>query len=185
MQAFYVDVKNRVVDNGRRPEECVILPAVDVVLGETEALAREKAEAINAFASPTLGLAELSNVVGVDLSSYPPDTPVAELDLGQIYQGVVDSIQQGSTTDQLTLREAGDAWARNQMTPQLVGTPQKVADQLHDLFESECCDGFMLCPSLSPGGFKQFVATVVPELQRRGLFRTEYTHTTFRGNLQD
>ena len=184
MQAFYVDVKNRVVDNGRRAEECTILPAVDVVLGETDALAREKAEAINAFANPTLGLAELSNVVGVDLSSYPLDTPVAQLDLGQIYQGIVDSIQQGSTADQLTLREAGEAWARNQMTPQLVGTPQKVADHLQDLFESECCDGFMLCPSLSPGGFRQFVDAVVPELQRRGLFRTEYTHSTFRGNLQ-
>jgi FMN-dependent oxidoreductase (nitrilotriacetate monooxygenase family) len=184
MQTFYVDIKQRVVAGGRRAEQCAILPAVDVVLGETEAQAQEKAEAINALASPTLGLAELSNVVGIDLSTHPLDTPVAELDLGQVYQGIVDSIQQGAQAEQLTLREAGQAWARNQMTPQLVGTPQMVADHMQDLFESGCCDGFMLCPSLSPGGYMEFVEGVVPELQRRDLFRTEYLHPTFRGNLQ-
>lgn len=184
MQAFYADIKQRVIDNGRRPEECAILPAVDVVLGDTLALARERAEEINAFASPTLGLAELSNVVGLDLSAHPLDTPVAELELGQAYQGIVDSIRQGAEAGNLTLRGAGEAWARNQMTPQLVGTPQMIADHLQDLFESNCCDGFMLCPSLSPGGYKEFVAGVVPELQRRNLFRSEYEHATFRGNLQ-
>jgi FMN-dependent oxidoreductase (nitrilotriacetate monooxygenase family) len=184
MQAFYADIKRRVAASGRRAEHCAILPAVDVVLGASAAIAHEKAAEINAYASATLGLAELSNVVGLDLSVHPLDTPVAELELGQVYQGIVDSIRQGADAARLTLREAGIAWARNQMTPQLVGTPAMVADHMQDLFESRCCDGFMLCPSLSPGGFIEFVEGVVPELQARGLFRSEYEHATFRENLQ-
>ena len=70
------------------------------------------------------------------------------------------------------------------MVPQVVGTPEQVADVLEDWFTDGCCDGFMLCPSLSPGGFAAFVDGVVPELQRRGLFRREYEHATFRENLR-
>ncbi len=185
MQAFYADIKRQVIDNGRRPEECAILPAVDVVIGDTSAIAKERAEEINSFASPTLGLAELSNVVGLDLSALPLDTPIADLEMeGAPYQGIVDSIRQGSKVGNLTLRGAGKAWARNQMTPQLVGTADMVAEHMQDLYESGCCDGFMLCPSLSPGGYVDFVEKVVPELQARKIFRNDYEHTTFRENLQ-
>ena len=185
MQAFYRDIKDRVVTSGRRPNECVILPAVDVVIGDTESIARERAAALNDLASATLGVAEISNAIGVDLSAYPLDRPLEDMELDQGCRGILEVMLQGTKAAGLTLGQAGKAWAVNQMTPQLVGTPTMIADQLQDLFESECCDGFMLCPSLSPSTYVQFVKTVVPELQRRGVFRKDYKYATFRENLQD
>ena len=183
MQSFYKDIKDRVVNGGRQPKECVILPAVDVVIGDTESIAVERAAAINSLASAKLGTAELSNALGVDLSNVPPDKTLDDMELSQGCRGILDVMLQGARG--VTVAEAGKRWATNQMTPQLVGTPEMIADKLVDLFESECCDGFMLCPSLSPGTYVQFVKTVVPELQRRGVFRKEYKHRTFRENLQD
>jgi alkanesulfonate monooxygenase SsuD/methylene tetrahydromethanopterin reductase-like flavin-dependent oxidoreductase (luciferase family) len=66
----------------------------------------------------------------------------------------------------------------------LVGTSTMVADQLQDMFESHCCDGFVVCPSISPGTYQQFVRTVVPELQRRGVYRSEYSGRTLRENIR-
>jgi FMN-dependent oxidoreductase (nitrilotriacetate monooxygenase family) len=185
MQAFYRDIKERVVRSGRAPQHCAILPAVDVILGDTESIARERADYINSLASPTLGLAEISNAFGIDLSGYPMDEPLADMELEQGCRGIFDIILQGTNAKNLTLREAGRAWAVNQMTPQLIGTAETVADRLQDMFESNCCDGFMICPSISPGGYMQFVKNVVPELQRRGLFRKDYAFNTFRENLQN
>lgn len=184
MQAFYQDIKARVVANGRPEHHCAVLPSIDVVLGETRSIARERQDYINSFASPTLGLAEISNAIGVDLSGFPLDQPIAQMEITQGAQGIFDIFLQGSKAENLTLADAGRAWAINQMTPQIVGTAKDVADHLEDLFASRCCDGFMLCPSLTPAGYVDFVTTVVPELQRRGLFRREYTQTTFRGHLQ-
>lgn len=69
------------------------------------------------------------------------------------------------------------------MNPLLVGTPSMIADRLQDLFDSECCDGFILWPSLSPASYEEFCQAVVPELQRRQIFRTEYAGATFRSHL--
>lgn len=184
MQAFYADIKARLAEHGRPASHCAVLPGIDVVLGETEAEAQDRADSINAYANPSLGLAELSAVLGFDLSAHPPQTKIATLDLGQTYQGLVDVVRQKACEGDMTIEQAGLAWARNQMVPQIVGTPAHVADVLEDYFSTGSCDGFMLCPSLSPGGFMRFVKGVVPELQRRGLFRTEYQHGTFRANLQ-
>jgi alkanesulfonate monooxygenase SsuD/methylene tetrahydromethanopterin reductase-like flavin-dependent oxidoreductase (luciferase family) len=83
-----------------------------------------------------------------------------------------------------TLRDAGHQYATTQMSPQLVGTPMMIADHIHELFEAEACDGFVICPSITPGSFYQFVKSVVPELQRRGIYRRDYTGRTFRENLR-
>ncbi len=185
MQAFYRDIKDRVVASGRKSNECAIVPAVDIVLGDTESIARERAAATNEYASPTLGVAEISNALGVDMSKEPLDKPLEDLELNQGCRGILDVMLQGTKKDGLTLGQAGKAWATSQMTPQLIGTPKQIADHLQEFFEAECCDGFMICPSISPGTYVQFVKTVVPELQRRGVFRKEYKYSTFRENLQN
>lgn len=185
MQTFYRDIKDRVVASGRKPNECAIVPAVDIVLGDTESIAKERAAAINEYASPTLGVAEISNALGVDMSNEPLDKPLEDLELTQGCRGILDVMLQGTKKDGLTLGQAGKAWATSQMTPQLIGTPKQIADHLQDFFEAECCDGFMICPSISPSTYVQFVKTVVPELQRRGIFRKEYQYSTFRENLQN
>ncbi|WP_107676319.1 LLM class flavin-dependent oxidoreductase [Agrobacterium sp. LAD9] len=182
MQKFYTDVKSRVEAAGRNPDHCAILPAIDVIIGETESIAKERAEYINSLVSPRLGVAEISNGIGIDLSQYDLDQPLSDMEISQGARGVFDVILQGSQGK--TLRDAGRSWAENQMTPQLVGTPKMISDHMHDLFESRACDGFVVSPSLSPSSYIQFVRSVVPELQRRGVFRKEYTGATFRENLR-
>ncbi len=102
------------------------------------------------------------------------DTKVGELELKQGARGMLDVIMQGSRANDFTLREAGRCYGYTRMNPLLVGTAETIADRLQDLFESDCCDGFMLCPSLTPSGYEEFCQMVVPELQRRELFRREY-----------
>lgn len=182
MQAFYSDVKSRVEAAGRNRNHCAILPGIDVVVGETESIAREKAEYINSLVSPELGVAEISNALGIDLSQYPLDEPLSEMEITQGAKGMIDLILQGS--EGKTLREAGYIWGTRQMTPQLIGTPTMIADYMQDYFESEACDGFIVCPSLSPSAYAQFVDGVVPELQKRGIYRKEYTGRTFRDHLR-
>ncbi|RWJ05699.1 LLM class flavin-dependent oxidoreductase [Mesorhizobium sp.] len=182
MQDFLADIKGRVSNSGRDPSHCAVLPAVDIVIGETESIAREKADYINSLVSPRLGIAEISNSVGVDLSTYPVDEPLEGLDLKQGPKGILDVILQGAKGK--TLWDAGRAWGISQMTPQLIGTPTMIADYMQDYFEANACDGFIVCPSVSPTAYSQFVASVVPLLQKRGIYRKDYTGRTFRENLR-
>lgn len=184
MQAFYRDIKTRMQARGRAPEECVIAPAVDVVLGETESIARERAVYLESLVSAETGICDLANVLGIDLSVYPRDRPIKDMDVPGGARGMLDVILLGSRAGALTLREAGLRYGVSQMTPALVGTSETVADRLQDMFESECCDGFVICPSISPGSYMQFVRSVVPELQRRGIFRKTYQQATLRELLR-
>ncbi|MEQ1955944.1 LLM class flavin-dependent oxidoreductase [Mesorhizobium sp. CN2-181] len=182
MQKFYRDVKDRVANAGRDPSQCAILPATDIVIGETESIARERANYINSLANAELGLSEMSNHIGVDLSGFDMDKPLSEMEITQGARGVFDIIMSGGKGK--TLRDAGYQYATTQMSPQLIGTPMMIADHIHELFEAEACDGFVICPSITPGSFYQFVKSVVPELQRRGIYRKDYAGKTFRENLR-
>ena len=84
----------------------------------------------------------------------------------------------------LTLGEAARRFATSELCPQLVGTPEMVADQLTDLFDDHACDGFILTPTTFPGMFEQFSRAVVPLLQKRGVSRREYAGRTLRENLR-
>lgn len=185
MQAFYRDVKARVVAKGRRPEECAILPSVDPIIGETDAIARERQAYVNELVQTEAGMAQMSGHIGVDLSRFPPDQPLADMQLEAGSRGSLDVVLQGTQAQGLTLGEAARRFATSELCPQIVGSPANVADQLQELFEAEACDGFILTPTLMPGMYEQFCRAVVPELQRRGLFRSEYSGTTLRGHLQD
>lgn len=170
---------------GRAPEECVILPSIDVVIGETESIARERAEYVNSPVDTQLGMAQISGHIGLDLSKLDPDQPLADVQLEQGSRGSFDVILQGTRAEGLTLGEAARRFATSELCPQLVGTPEMIADRLADMFEDEACDGFVLTPTTYPGMFEQFCKAVVPILQRRGLFRTEYAGRTLRENLRD
>ena len=184
MQAFYLDIKTRMERHGRAPEECIITPAIDIVLGETDSIAQERADYLNSLVSAEVGVCDISNAIGVDLSPYPLDQKLDDMATIDGSRGVLDVVLQGSRAAGLTLREAGYRYGVSQLTPALIGSPKTVADRLQDLFESRCCDGFMICPSISPGTYVQFVKTVVPELQRRGIYRREYTGKTLRENVR-
>ncbi|MGI4814142.1 MAG: LLM class flavin-dependent oxidoreductase [Janthinobacterium lividum] len=184
MQAFYTDMKDRVAKAGRAPEGCAILTSVDPIIGETESIAREKQAFINDLVDAELGIALVSAHTGIDLSQYPPDQPIEDIQVEAGSRGSFDVILQGSRANKLTLGEAAKRFATSELCPQVVGTPESVADQLQAFFEADGCDGFILTPTEMPGSFESFTRSVVPILQQRGLFRKEYPDTTLRGTLR-
>ena len=184
MQAFCADMAERMAKYGRAANECAILTSVDPIIGETRSIAREKQEYINGLVDPELGIALISAHIGLDLSHYPQDQKLADMDIKQGSRGSFDVILQGTRAGGLTLGEAAKRFAVSELCPQIVGTPADVADQLQDLFESDACDGFVLTPTVFPGTFEQFTRAVVPELQRRGIFRSDYECATLRENLR-
>jgi alkanesulfonate monooxygenase SsuD/methylene tetrahydromethanopterin reductase-like flavin-dependent oxidoreductase (luciferase family) len=103
----------------------------------------------------------------------------------QTVSGALDVLAQGSAAEGLTLRQAAQRYGTSVMAPQLVGTAETVADRMQDLFEAGACDGFIVTPTTFPGMFEQFARSVVPALQKRGVFRTAYTGTTLRQTLRE
>jgi FMN-dependent oxidoreductase (nitrilotriacetate monooxygenase family) len=182
--AFYADVKGRMAEYGRAPDDLKIMPGVFPVVGRTQAEAEEKFAALQALIEPVVGLGLLTNHSGgFDFSGYPLDGPVPDLpntEGGKSRRELLIALAQRENLSirQLYLRIAG---ARGHW--QLVGTPQQIADQLEERFVNYGADGFNIMPPTLPGGLQDFIDLVVPELRRRGLFRTEYTGTTLRAHL--
>jgi FMN-dependent oxidoreductase (nitrilotriacetate monooxygenase family) len=184
MKSYYRDIKSRVVKYGRDPQDCKLLPAVMPFVGETEAIAREKQAFHNELVHPMAGVLVLSNHLGVDLADYDLDQPVQKFKDIQGSQGLYSVAQKLSQEENFTLRDLGNAYGRGILVPQIVGTPSQIADQLEALFREEAGDGFVISPAFLPGAFDEFVDAVIPELQRRGLFRLDYTGNTLRDNLK-
>jgi FMN-dependent oxidoreductase (nitrilotriacetate monooxygenase family) len=182
-QQFYKDMKSRLVAAGRSPDSCKILLAVMPFVGETTAIAQDKQAEHNQLVQPLVGLSTLSNHLNYDFSRHDPDKPIADLNIQDIQgmRGIYDLITHLSESESLTLAEVGRRYGASVLVPQLVGTAAEIADQLEAFLPG--CDGFMISPACLPTAFEEFVEFVVPELQRRHLFRTEYTGTTLRDHL--
>lgn len=183
-QEFYSDVKGRLPRFGRRAEELLIMPGIFPVLGGTEAEAQANYEFIQSLVHPSIAWGILSQYyVGVDLSGYslddraPPLPSDTELNKSRL-KLVSDLASTGLTLRQLYLSLAT---ARGHRT--VVGTPEQIADSIEVWFSNGAADGFNIMPPILPTALTDFVDQVVPILQRRGLFRTEYEGPTLRQNL--
>lgn len=184
-QAFYADLKNRAATFGRGADELKIMPGVFVVVGETQALAQAKFEAFQDLVQPEVGVALLGRMLGnFDLSGYPLDGPLPELPLTDSGQRSRQQLlSELAEREHLNLAQLGRRIAGGRGHFSLIGTAAQIADQLQLWFQNGAADGFnVLVPHL-PGGLEDFARQVVPELQRRGLFRTHYTGTTLREHL--
>ncbi|MFD7470714.1 NtaA/DmoA family FMN-dependent monooxygenase [Streptomyces sp. NPDC059837] len=190
---FYADVKGRLAAYGRSPEDLKIMPGVTVVLGDTAADAVERAAEIRRRqVSPQNALLALEQIWGVDLSSYDPDGPLPDIDpepepaLAQGRVRVADPLAVAekwralSRAKGLSIRQTVIEASGRQS---FIGTPEAVAAELDEFVTGDAADGFILVPHLTPGGLDEFVDRVVPLLQERGAFRTEYTGTTLRSHL--
>ncbi|RVT91700.1 LLM class flavin-dependent oxidoreductase [Rhodovarius crocodyli] len=177
---FREDMVKRLRAHGRAPEECVILPSLSVVVGETESIAIEKKEFLESIVDPELVLASNSALLGVDLSDV--ESPEAA-DQGAGSAGV-----QGSR-DRMAqrMKAEGISYAQAARKPRglIAGTPAMIADIMEDWFRSGACDGFVLPPAVFPLTYEDFGRMVVPELQKRGVFRREYAGRTLRENLRN
>jgi FMN-dependent oxidoreductase (nitrilotriacetate monooxygenase family) len=176
--SFYNDIKQRMAAFGRAPETCAVLPSTAVVLGETESIAREKAAYLDSLGDAELTLAGNSHLLGADLSTHRTEEEVISAQGNQGVQGSHDRVVQLARAEGISFSEAV-----SRKRDLLVGTAAQVADHLEDWFRGGACDGFILWPTVHPTMFEEFTRLVVPELQRRGLFRTEYQGKTLRENL--
>ena len=184
-QAFYRDVKGRLAKYGRHADDSKIMPGVSIFVAETEEEAQQKYDLLNSLILPDVGLGLLSGLSGgIDLSKYDLDAPFpkindADLTFSSRQQLIIDIAKEHN----FTIRQLYEyiASARGHWT--LIGTPEQVVDQLQAWFENEAADGFNILPPSTPAGLNDFVEFIVPELQHRGLFRTEYEGTTLRENL--
>ncbi|KTB61885.1 LLM class flavin-dependent oxidoreductase [Pseudomonas syringae] len=184
-QAFYADIKGRLRAYGRDAASLKIMPGVFIVVAETEALAKEKFESFQRLVEPQVGVALLGRMLGnFDLSGYPLDGPLPELPLTDSGQRSRQKLlTELADQENLTLAQLGRRIAGGRGHYSLIGTPAQIADELQVWFEQGAADGFnVLVPHL-PGGLEDVAQLLVPELQRRGLFRREYEGTTLRDNL--
>ncbi|MES2938150.1 MAG: LLM class flavin-dependent oxidoreductase [Pseudomonadota bacterium] len=184
-QAFYADVKGRLPRFGRRPEELLVLPGISPVVGRTQAEAEGKWAELQALIHPAVGLNVLAPYwPGEDLSAWNLDAPppyVPEAPRGRDSRAHV--VLQLARRDRLTVRQLYEYLAGARGHWVVVGTPQTIADRMQEWFENGAADGFNVMPPVLPQSLDDFVELVIPELQRRGLFRTAYEGTTLRENL--
>jgi FMN-dependent oxidoreductase (nitrilotriacetate monooxygenase family) len=183
-QAFYRDVKGRLAKYARHRDELKVMPGVFPVVGRTEAEAKAKFQQLQDLILPEVGLALLSGLIGgFDLSGYPIDGPVPELPVTNNNKSRQALMLQIARERKLSIRELYLSIAGARGHWQLVGTPEQIADELQSWFENDAADGFNVMPPVMPGSLSDFVTLVVPELQRRRLFRTAYEGRTLRENL--
>ena len=184
-QEFYKNINQLAESFGREPGSMKVLPGIFPIVGSTEAEARRKFQELQDLVHPDLGLSILSAAIGggVDFSEYDLDGPVPELPVTKGNTTFQSNLLQAARKENLTLRELYLRYASGYGHRQLVGSYDQVADQLEETFNAYAADGFALSIPWLPGSLKDFAEMVVPELQRRGLFRTEYEGKTLREHL--
>ncbi|HWG03557.1 MAG TPA: LLM class flavin-dependent oxidoreductase [Beijerinckiaceae bacterium] len=182
-QAFYSDVKGRMSKYGRAPEELLVMPGLNPIIGRTDAEAQEKSAMLQEFVHPSAGLSAASTIFG-DLSGYPLDGPPPDLDVDtNLGQSNRKAWIERARREKMTVGQILKAFSANFVHKPVTGSPATIADVMEEWFVKEGCDGFAVQAAYMPGGIFEFVDLVVPELQRRGLFHTEYEGATLRENL--
>ena len=181
-RAFYADVKGRMRALGRGADELKVLPGVLVVVGGTEAEARAKKAELDSLVHADSGIPNLSIRLGVDASGFDLDAPLPEIPVTNQSQSGQAALVALAQRDKLTVRQLAQL-VGGYAGLQMVGTAEQIADQMQEWLQTEASDGFNVMFPTVPAGLDDFVAQVVPELQRRGLFRTEYEGSTLREHL--
>ena len=183
---FYADIKGRARRLGRDPDQVLVLPGLYPVVGGTEAEAWDRKAELDSWLDQDLEIAKLARQLGLEPDQLSIDAPLpydvlsAQTDFnGSV--GFRDSIVALAVSEDLTVR---GLLARNPGAHRIVvGAPEQVADDIQRWFENGAADGFNLNADAFPSGLEAVVDHVIPELRRRGLFRTEYTGTTLRDHL--
>jgi FMN-dependent oxidoreductase (nitrilotriacetate monooxygenase family) len=181
---FYADVMARLPRFGRSQDDVRVMPGFYPVVAPTQSEAQEKYDHLQSLIQVPVGLAVLEHTIGVhNLDKLPLDGPVPEMPDTNGPLSRQRLLLEQAKRDKLTLWELCLANAGPRGHVLSVGTPTQVADEMEHWFKDGAADGFNVMPAWLPGSLKDFVDLVIPELQRRGLFRTEYEATTLRGNL--
>ena len=186
-QDFYRDLKTRMQKYGRPPEALKIMPGLNAIVGRTAKEAQEKHRFLQSKIHPDVGLELLSNQLdNIDLSEYDLDGPLPEIPdhvAALTGQTSMRNIVRWAREEGLTIRQIYERFAGARGQRSLIGSPVDIADDMERWFRDHGVDGFLVHPPYLPGGLDDFVDLVVPELQNRGLFRTDYEGTTLRDSM--
>ena len=180
----YDDLKDRMAKYGRDPASLRILAGMPVMIGRTQEEAEAKHLRLQELMHPDVGRFRLGTDLEADLSDLPLDEPIPESRLpkqANLHKAFFEGIMKIIREENPTLRQLYLRYERGRKT--IKGTPSQVADVMEHWFSTGACDGFMMQFHILPGGLEEFVTGVIPELQRRGLFRKDYQGPTLRDHL--
>lgn len=181
-RSFYRDVKKRAALLGRNPDHIKVLPALLVYVGETADIAHQKKKTMDGLVHVDSVLPNLTVRLGVDLSKFDLDKPVPDVPDTEEGKGNRKELMAMARREGLTLRELARRAAESGAL-EMVGTAQQVADQMEEWLSTEACDGFIVLFHTVPEGVDDVTSLLIPELQRRRLFRTRYEGNTLRENI--
>jgi FMN-dependent oxidoreductase (nitrilotriacetate monooxygenase family) len=183
-KAAYADLKGRLAKYGRSPDQLAVLPGVMPIIGRTDTEAKDKLALLQSWLTPTNALTLVSGRIGYDVTGYPLDAPVPAPPPGENGSQTFHKVlYEAARRQNMTLRDLYNLTAAARGHWVVCGTPARIADTLEEWFVAGAADGFNILPPYFPGAFADFVDLVVPELQRRGLFRRAYQGTTLRDHF--
>lgn len=182
-QAFYADVKGRMAALGRDPEHLKIMPGAFVVVGSSLAEAEDRKAHLDSLVHPDSGISTLSVLLGCDAREFALDGPLPDIPESNASRSGRDKLVNMARTRNMTVRQLAQ-WVGGAFSIlEMIGTPAMIADQMQAWLESRACDGFNVMFPYLPAGLDDFVEQVVPQLQRRGIFRSHYQGHTLRSHL--
>ena len=179
----YADLKNRMAKYGRSADDLAVLPGVMPIIGRSDADAREQLSKLQAWLTPTNAVTLVTSRIGYDVSGHPLDGPVPPPPASEGSRTFSSVLYETARREKMTLRDLYNLTAAARGHWVLCGTPDSIADTLEEWFAGKAADGFNILPPYFPGAFDDFVDLVIPELQRRGLFRRDYQGNTLRDHL--
>jgi len=182
-KAAYANLKGRMAKYGRAPDELAVLPGVMTIIGDSDAEARETLARLQSWITPSNAATLVASRIGYDVSGYPLDGPVPPPPPALNSQTFPAVLYEMAKRENMTLRDLYNLTAAARGHWVICGTPSRIADTLEQWFVERAADGFNILPAWFPGGFADFVDRVVPELQRRGLYRRDYEGTTLRDHF--
>lgn len=183
-KAFYAEIKGRLARHGRSPDELVVMPGASVLVGRTEREAKETFARLQSLtASGEVDLTMLSGLLGHELSGYPLDGPLPDLPESNRLKSRNRLLIELARRERFTIRQLHAHVSATRGYVLAIGSPEQVADRLEEWFAEKAADGFNIMPPYMPGALDDFIELVVPELQKRGLFRTDYEGRTLREHL--
>ncbi len=180
---YYADIKRRMREYGRSEDDLKVLPGAFVIVGETMDEARAKKARLDGLVHSDSGLATLSVLLGTDISDFDLDGPLPDIAASNASQSGRQKLIDKARREGLSVRQLAQYVGGSFSVLEIVGTPLTIADTMEEWFEAAGCDGFNIMFPYLPGGLDDFVEHVIPELQRRELFRREYEGSTLRENL--
>jgi alkanesulfonate monooxygenase len=181
-KAFYADVKGRMDKLGRNRDHLLIQPACFVVVGDTVEEAKAKRAKLDSLVNYANSIASLSIALGTDASKFDPEGPLPEIPDSNASKSGRERAIAAAKRDNLTVRQLAQRMGGYSGLA-MIGTAKTIADEMEEWIETRASDGFTIMFPYLPGGLDDFVHSVIPELQRRGLFRREYEGKTLRENL--